>query len=99
MAAKAPMLVPKGAFMMNILTEGSRPDNRANRAQLDMWITRATAPFTVTLDSVAPQPFLEDFFSLQRDSYLIIDLSTMKIVDVYEQDVDAALAKLESLLQ
>ncbi len=53
----------------------------------------------MTLDSVAPQPFMEDYFGLARDSYIIIDLSTMKIVEIIEQDVDAALAKLESLLK
>ncbi len=99
MAAKAPTVVPMGGLLMSIVTEGTRPDNKANKVQLDSWIGKASAPFGMTLDSVAPQPFMEDYFGLARDSYIIIDLTTMKIVEIFEQDVDGALAKLESLLK
>src|SRR5258706_2900459 len=98
MAAKAPTVVPKGALLMSIVTEGSRPDNKATKAQVDNWIGKAMAPFGMTQDSVAPQPFMEDFFGVARDTYIIIDLKTMMIVEIFEQDVTGALAKLESLL-
>ena len=98
MAAKAPTLVPKGALLMGILTEGRTPDVKATQANLTAWSMSATAPYTLTLDSVAPQMPMEDEFTLARDSYILIDLMTMKIVEIYEQDVNGALARMETLL-
>jgi len=98
MAAQTPTLAPKGALLMGILTEGRTPDLKATPAQLAAWSMSAMAPYTLTLDSVAPQPPMEDAFGLARDSYILIDLKTMKITDIVEQDIDAALAKLTAAL-
>ena len=83
---------------MGILTEGATPTKRATEVQLQAWSGKAMAPYTLTLDSEAPQTPMEDEFSLERDSYIIVDLKTMKIVEIYQQDVDGALQKLAELV-
>ena len=97
MAAQTPTLVPMGAVLISVLTEGSTPATPASEAQVRAWIARSRAPFTMTLDSVdAP---LESYFGRQRDTYIIIDLHTMTVVEVVGSDVNRALRDLRMLLQ
>src|SRR5260370_24490987 len=98
MAVQAPTVVPKGVFLMNILVEGSMPSNTATKANLDSWIKSAKAPFTCTLDSVAPQPVMETFFSTGRDLQLVVDLSSMKLLQTFNTDVPGAIAFINQKL-
>ena len=103
MAAKAPTTVPKGGLMMGVLTEGVTPSDVATTANLDAFVSKAGAPFTYTLDSVSPQTDLESYFSNARDTFIIIDLETMKIEQIIDQfsgggGVSAALPAFEALL-
>jgi hypothetical protein len=99
MALQAPSLVPMGGFLMTILTEGSTPQMYPLQAQLDAWNQRANAPFSMVLDSEDPQPRMEQFFARPRDTYIQIDLSTMRIVEIITGDVQTALTNFRTRLQ
>lgn len=104
MVAQAAKLISKGGLMMGILVEGtspSDPTNVATKSDLDRFIGKAMAPYSYSLDSVAPQPQLEKYFKCERDQSLIVDLQTMKIVQMAsaaEGGVDKLLPEFEKLL-
>ena len=103
LAAKAPEMVPKGGLLMGVLTEGRTPSEPATESNLGSFINKAKAPFTYTLDSVSPQTDLESYFDSLRDSFIIIDLSTMKIVNIIDNfsgggGVAEAIPTFEALL-
>lgn len=89
----------KGMTTMLVLTEGTSPTGpAATRNNLDSWIQRAQQPFTATLDSVAPQTPLEEYFSVPRDHFFVIDLATMKLLNVYDSNPTAAVEEAASLI-
>lgn len=99
MASKAPDLTPKGVLFINVLVEGNSPTKAATKANLSSWIQRVPLPYTATLDSVDPQPTMEAFFNVPRDQFIIIDLKTMQLVEIYPADPNGAVAAVESMLQ
>jgi hypothetical protein len=101
MASKAPMLVPKGAFLMGVLVEGKSPkpdspDFVATKTELDIWIKGLVQSNTWTLDETDGAR-LEVFFKTMVDNWVLIDLKTMKILGILD-GVDAALAALDAKL-
>ena len=99
MAEKGTTLVGKGLFLWVVLTEGSSPGGPpATVANLKQWIERVPQYYTGTLDSVAPQQGLEDYFGVQRDHMLLIDLSTMTLVDMFDSDPQGALDAAAKML-
>jgi hypothetical protein len=83
---------------MEILVEGSTPASAATRPNLDQWITQVPEPFTTVLDSVPPQPGMETFFGTPRDQFIIVDLRTMKFIDIWDADPQSAINEVEGLL-
>ena len=98
MASKASTLIPRGVLFVNVLVEGKTPNDAATKANLDSWIGRVPLPYTAILDSVDPQPSLESFFGVPRDQFVIVDLKTMKLVDILGADPNGAIAAVEALL-
>ena len=98
MASKASSLIPRGALLFDILVEGKTPQDVATRANLNTWIAKVPLPFSAALDSVDPQPTMETFFGVPRDQFIIIDLKTMKFVDILDADPRGAIAEVEALL-
>ena len=96
MGENAPTLVPKGGFLMGVLTEGNTPDTAATIGNLDSWIKQVKAPYTYALDEGSVG--LENFFNRQRDTFIIIDVSTMTVAQIIAADGDAAVAALGQLL-
>ncbi len=82
MALRTPQLVPRGAFIMAVVVEGTSPGTTATMAQVSAWIRSAMAPYTMTMDSMDPQPTMEDFFSVPRDTFITVDLQNMQILRV-----------------
>jgi hypothetical protein len=91
-------LISEGILPMQILVEGRAVTSAAVKGNLDQWIGRVPLPYTSTLDSVAPQPTMETFFSVPRDQFLIVDLKTMKLVDIFDTDPMGAIAEVEGLV-
>jgi hypothetical protein len=84
---------------MGVLTEGTAQTTPATQANLDAWIGNLGVPFTWTLDATSPSGGLENWFGEGRDTYLIVDLQTMKVVDIVTGgDHAKALADLQALL-
>lgn len=81
-------------LLVNILVEGTTPQNTATKANLDTWINRVPLSYTATLDSTANQPKMEDFFGVPRDQFIIIDLKTMKFVNIYDSDPNGAIQEV-----
>jgi len=98
LASKSSSLIPRGVLLVNILVEGRTPTDVATRANVDQWAARLPEPYTGLLDSVDPQPKLEDFFNVPRDQFIIVDLRTMQFVDIYEADPSGAVSEVEGLL-
>ena len=98
MASKRNELIPRGVLLIDILVEGKTPTDTATKDQLDAWIAKVPLPFSGALDSVDPQPSLETFFNVPRDQFIIIDLKTMKFIDVLDADPKGAIAEVEALL-
>jgi hypothetical protein len=96
MASRATTLVPKGALFLGVLVEGDPPNEPATRANLEAWITSAKAPYTWALDATAPQTDFKTYFSVPRDTAILINLSTMKIISI--GDLGSALTELTALL-
>ncbi len=87
---------------MGVVVEGSTPADAATKANLDSFITQVGAPFTYTID--ATPTGLEDLFGVLRDTFVILDLSTMKILRIIDNfngggGIDTALPAFEALLQ
>lgn len=100
MAQKVAPYSGKGITALLVLTEGSSPTGpAATRNNLDNWIQRSQQPFTATLDSVAPQTPLEEYFGVARDHFFVIDLATMKLIDVLDSNPTAAIEEAASLIQ
>ncbi len=82
MASKTAEVVAKGGLLGGILVEGSSGSAAATQANLKSWISSTSSPNTWLLDSVDPQAKMEDYFDVSRDAWIIIDLKTMKLVQV-----------------
>ena len=91
-------IVPTGLLTMTILTEGTTPQNKASKANLATWIARVPTYHSAALDSVAPQPFMEDYFNVPRDHFIIVNLETMVVEDVYDSDPQGALTRAQEIL-
>jgi hypothetical protein len=98
MASQAGAVVPKKGFLMVVLTEGTTHSNKATKANLDSWIGSAKAPYTTTLDADPPQKDLEAFFGTDRDTAVLVDLKTMKVVQIIRNNATRALTELNKLL-
>ena len=98
MAKKASTLVTQGAILLGVLTEGVTPTDVATPTNLDKFIAGTKAPYSFALDAEAPATDLETYFNEPRDTSILIDLKTMKIVDIIESDIARAMAELQSLL-
>jgi hypothetical protein len=83
---------------MNILVEGKTPSDAATKSNLDTWIPRLPESYTGALDSVDPQPTMENFFGVPRDQFILIDLKTMQFLDIFDANPKAAIAEIEGLL-
>ena len=83
---------------MIILTEGKTPSDIATRANLDAWIAKVPQPFTATLDSVDPQAGMESYFSVPRDQFLLIDLKTMKLIEIVAANPQRVVDDVQALL-
>ena len=80
---------------MTVLTQGTSPDNKATKGNLDAWVQSTAAPHSVTLDE--PTTGLQNFFGVLKETVIIVDLRTMKIVDII-YGAQAGLDKLNTLL-
>lgn len=105
MAEKVKPYLGKGIFPWIVLTEGISPTGAAaTKGNLNTWIMRTAQPFTGSLDSASsspsgePQLPLEEYFGLPRDNFLVIDLRTMRLVDVFDSNPTAALDSATQLL-
>src|SRR5438105_2629475 len=101
MVAKAPVWIPKGGLVMDVLVEGTTPSTPATQANLNSWIGSAGEMFTATLDATDPNFALEFYFTAGRDTYVIVDLKTMQIVDQIDAlagGSSAAFAEFDMLL-
>ncbi|MSP61951.1 MAG: hypothetical protein EXR72_16790 [Myxococcales bacterium] len=83
---------------MGILVEGTTHVNVATKSNLDAWIGAAKTPHTWTLDGVAPQATMQVYFGKPRETYFIIDLKTMKILEIINNDVSTAMSNLAARL-
>ncbi len=83
---------------MQILVEGKTPSDMAGKAQLDAWITSINLPYTATLNEADPNYELEAYFNVPRDQFIIVDLKTMKLVDVLDSDPMGAISEVEGLV-
>jgi hypothetical protein len=93
-------VAPKGGLIWGLITEGTYATGGylpATQPQLDAWISSASAPNTWTLDSAGSQPPMETYFSTGRDTYVLIDLSTMRIAKI-DYDVTVALSDFNAML-
>lgn len=91
LASRASELIPRGVLLINILVEGSTPANTATKGNLDTWVNRVPLPYSATLDSVGGQPKMEEFFGVPRDQFIIVDLKTMKFINIYDSDPNSAI--------
>jgi len=92
------MVAPKGGLIFGVLVFGATASTPATKANLDNWITSIASPNTWALDSKPPQDPLTDFFGTGHDEFVIVDLQTMKIVELVPGNVRLALTKLNALL-
>ena len=95
-------MAPKGGLIWGIIVEGSYDPTTgkylpATKAQLDAWISSESAPNTWSLDSAGSQPTMETYFSTGRDTYVLIDLSTMRIAKI-DHDETTALTDFGAML-
>lgn len=96
MAAQAPNVVPKNGLLFGVLVDGRGGHQTvADRTDLDSWITANKTPNTWTLDS---NPSVKDYFGRIYDTFLIVDLRTMKIVRASSNDGIDALNAFLALL-
>jgi hypothetical protein len=95
LAQNAPTVVPEGGLLLVVLTEGSGPSATATKAQLDNWIATIKAPYTTTLDATGSP--LESYFNATRDTFFIVELAGMKLVDL-SYDPAVALDHLQRYL-
>ena len=101
LAADAARVVPKGILLGLILTEGKTTSiDVITKSLLDSFIGLTNIPFTAMIDSKDPQPRVYDWFGVQRDTFLIINLKTMELVEEHAGGGRAkdALAAAEALL-
>lgn len=99
LTAKGTPLIPQGLLLGLVMTDGNPPGRRATQAQIDSWIANVKQPFTTFNDSEAPQPAFNDYFGIDRDHFLIIELSTMKLIDIVAADPVAAIDEVTPLLK
>jgi hypothetical protein len=98
LASKASSLIPRGVLLMQILVEGKTPQDVATKDNLDAWIAKVPLPYTTALDSVDPQDPMETFFVVPRDQFILVDLKTMKFLDILDADPNSAIAEIEGML-
>ena len=99
MAANIPSVQPKGGLIFGIVTEGSDPSLAATHAELDSWITTENAPNTWVVENVASSADgTEKTFASGRDTYVVIDLATMKILSIDHNNEPTALANFKARL-
>ena len=89
-------MVPQGVLLLAVLTEGSTPATPSTRGNVDAWITRAMAPYSMTTDAEGMP--LERYFGRTRDTFITIDLRTMTVVDIRGGDALGAMNNAVSLL-
>jgi hypothetical protein len=92
LATKAAALTNQGALLVGVLQDGANLNVPATQKELDTWITSEGAIYSWVLDGPSPQPPLQTFFTLPRDYFVIIDLSTMQVVTIVAGSVPAASA-------
>ena len=97
MVANVSKYVPRGVLFMGVLVEGGTPSDIATRDNLDAWVTSLKIPYTFVLDSVKPQLDMETYFNTGRDTYVIIDLKTMKVLNVDDQNAGGVMQALTDL--
>lgn len=98
LTARGTPLIPQGLLLSLVMTDGNPPGRRATQAQIDSWIANVKQPFTTFNDSEAPQPPFNDYWGIERDHFLIIDLRTMKLIDIVEADPVKAIDEVTPLL-
>jgi hypothetical protein len=91
---KSTTVVAKGGLIFGALTEGAALDSAiaATKTELDAWVKTESAPNTWAIEST---PMVESYFNEGRETYFIIDLSTMKLVAIHDYtntsgDIEAA---------
>ncbi|MBI5516373.1 MAG: hypothetical protein HY909_21490 [Deltaproteobacteria bacterium] len=83
---------------MTILTEGTTPTTFPTEANLGTWNGRAGAPYSMVLDSMGTQPRMERYFNRPRDTFILVELPSMRILEITASDVNSALASLRMRL-
>ncbi len=100
MALKSSQVVAKNCLMMGILGEDDQGGPHPTKTELDAWIQSATTPNTWVLNSQDPQVDAEVAFGTNvRDTWVQIDLSTMKVLKVTTGNADESIADLLTLCQ
>ena len=61
-------------------------------------VTSANAPYTTTLDATDGQPGLEAYFDTFKETSILFDLATMRIVDI-SYDLTKVLEELRQRLE
>lgn len=100
MALKTPGLVAKNCLTMGILGEDNNGGPHPPKTELDAWIASATTPNTWVLNSEDPQTDAEVAFGTNtRDTWVIIDVPTMKVLEVSTGNEPVAMASLQARCQ
>ena len=70
-------------MIFGIVTEGNNPINASNKTELDAWVQSEAAPNTWVVEAgPLAADGVEGLFNQGRETYPLIDLSTMKIVSI-----------------
>jgi hypothetical protein len=96
MATQTPQIVGKNCLEFGVLVEDANGGANPPKSELDAWITSANSPNSWVLNSQNPQPELEGFFNTPRDFWMMVDLSTMKIMTQSNDDGPQAIADLQT---
>jgi|SRR5579871_1548153 len=100
MALNVSKVVGKNCIEMGVLAEDISGGAHPPKSELDSWIKSANAANTWVLNSQDPQPDTEVAFGTNvRDSWITIDLATMKVVTITTDDADASITALLQLCQ
>lgn len=95
MVAAYPKEAAKAIFV-DIMVEGSTPDDVATKANLDSWVKGLDIPFTVLRDPDSVQFRARGKLGQRKTAYLV-ELATMKILKKTTSDVSEILAGLKTL--
>jgi hypothetical protein len=97
MAAALPQVVGKNCIEMGVLVEDNNAGPNTTKLELDQWVLALKTPNTWVLNSMGSQPEMEAYFNTPRDFWMIVDLSTMKILQQSNDNGPQAIMDLETM--